>query len=68
MKRAGIWRRVFDDGHFEDTDTNRLSISRVTPADQGLAFRLVVHSKIYKLSGYEIVTSWSDGTAKLTVY
>lgn len=68
VKRAGIWRRVFDDGHFEDTDTNRLSISRVTPADQGLAFRLVVHSKIYKLSGYEIVTSWSDGTAKLTVY
>ena len=68
VKRAGIWQRIFDDGHFEDTTTNRLSISRVTPADQGLAFRLVVRSKIFKLSGYDVVVSWSDGNAKLTVY
>ena len=68
VKRAGIWQRIFDDGHFEDTDTNRLSISRVTLADQGLQFRLVVRSKIFKLSGYDVVVSWSDGNAKLTVY
>ena len=68
VKRAGIWQRIFDDGHFEDTDTNRLSISRVTLADQGLQFRLVVRSKIFKLSGYDVVISWSDGNAKLTVY
>lgn len=68
VKRAGIWTRVFDDGHFEGTNTNRLTISRVTPADQGLQFRLVIRSKIFKLSGYDVVVSWSDGNAKLTVF
>lgn len=64
----GQWRKIHDDGHYEGTDTNRLTISKVTPADEGSQFRLVVRSKIFKLAGYDVVVSWSDGLAKLTVF
>lgn len=66
--RAGRWERLYDDGHFEGTATNRLIVNHVTPADEGSQFRLVVRSKIFKLAGYDVVVSWSDGLAKLTVF
>ncbi|MCV0011066.1 CAP domain-containing protein [Mobiluncus mulieris] len=68
VMRSGRWDPIYDDGHFEGTTTNRLVINRVTPADNGLQFRLVVRSKIFKLSGYDVVVSWSDGLAKLSVF
>lgn len=66
--RGGRWERLYDDGHFEGTTTNRMVVNRVTPADEGLQFRLVVRSKIFKLAGYDVVVSWSDGLAKLSVF
>lgn len=68
VMRGGRWERVYDDGHFEGATTNRLVVNQVTPADEGLQFRLVVRSKLFKLSGYDVVVSWSDGLAKLSVF
>ena len=68
VRRANKWYTLKDDGHYEGTRTNRLIVTRVSPADQGSQFRIVVRSKIFMLAGYDAVTTWSDGLAKLSVY
>lgn len=68
VMRGGRWETIYDDGHYEGASSNRLVVNRVTLADEGSQFRLVVRSKIFKLSGYDVVVSWSDGLAKLTVF
>lgn len=68
VRRADKWYTLKDDGHYEGTRTNRLIVTKVNPADQGSQFRIVVRSKIFMLAGYDAVTTWSDGLAKLSVY